>query len=278
MCVWVQYFSWSPYSHPVMTAQLISSQKCMAGYNILAGHHTAVQSWQLSAHLLTAMCGWIQYFSWSLYSHPVITAQLICLQQCVAGYNILAGHHLAIQSGQLWSATHSQQYMAGNNILVGHHTAIQSWQLSSSTHSQQCVAGYNILVGHHTAIPSWQLSSSTHSQQCVAGYNILAGHHTAIHSWQFSYLLTAMCCWVQYFSWSPSSHPVMTAQLICSKQCVAGYNILAGHHSAIQSWQLNSLLTSMCGWVQYFSWSPYSHPVMTAQLSAYSNVWLGTIF
>ena len=195
MCGWVQYFSCSPYSRPVMTAQLICSQQCVAGYNILAGHYTAIQSWEIS-YLLTVMCGWVQYFSWSPYSYPVMTAQLIC------------------------------------------------------------------------------------SQQCVAWYNILAGHYTAIQSWEISYLLTVMCGWVQYFSWSPYSHPVMTAQLICSQQCVAGYYNLAGYHTAIQSWQLNSSTHShqYVARVQYFSWSPYSHPDLTAQLSAHSNVWLGTIF
>ena len=151
MCGWVQYFSWSPYSRPVMTAQLICSKQCVAGYNILAGHQTAIQSGELSssahsnvwlgtifylvtiqlsshdssAHLLTVnvwlgtIFSWspyshpvmtaqlicsqqcvarVQYFSWSPYSHPVMTAQLICSQQCVAGYNILAGYHTAIQS------------------------------------------------------------------------------------------------------------------------------------------------------------------------------------
>ena len=164
-----------------MRAQLICWHQCVAGYNILARHHTAIQSWQFS-YLLTAMSGWVQYFSWSPSSHPVMSAQLIF------------------------------------------------------------------------------------SKQCLAGHNILADHHSAIQSWQLSCLLTAMCGWVQYFRWSPYCHPVMTAQLISSQQCVSGYNILTGHHAAIQSWQLSYLLTAMCGWIQYFSWSPNIHPVMTAQL------------
>ena len=301
MCVWVQYFSWSPYSHPVMTAQFICSLQYVAGYNILAGHLTADQSWQLSAHLLTAICGWIQYFSLSPYSHPVMAAQLSA--------------HSNLWLGQYFSWTPYSHPVVTAQLIC----------------SQQYVSGYNILAGHHIAIQSWQLSSTTHSQQCLAGFNILAVHHTAIQSWQLSYLLISIWGWVQYFSWSPYSHPVMTPQLISSQQCVSGYNILAGHHTAIQSWQLSSsahsyvwlstifllvtlqpsshdtpahLLIAMCSWIQYFSWSLYSHPVMTAQLicsqmhgwvqylswslyshpvmtahlSAHRNVWLGTIF
>ena len=151
---------------------------------------------------------------------------------------------------------------------------MQSWQLSSSTHSHQYVAREQYFSSSPYSHP---VLTAQHicSQQCVARYNILAGHHLAIQSWQLSYLLTSMCGQVQYFSCSPYSHPVLTAQHICSQQCVARYNILAGHHLAIQSWQLSYLLTSMCGRVQYFSWSPYSHPVMTAQLSAHINMWLG---
>ena len=110
MCGLGQYFSWSLYSHPVVTAQLICSQQYMAGYNILSGHHTAIQSWQLS-YLLTVMYGWVQHFSWSPYNHPVMTAQLICSQQCVAGYNILAGHNTTIQSRQLSSSAHSNVWL-----------------------------------------------------------------------------------------------------------------------------------------------------------------------
>ena len=199
---WIQYFSWSPYSHPVLTTQLICSQQCVAGYNILAGHHTAIQSWQFS-YLLTAMYGWVQYFSWSPSSHPIMTAQLICSLQGVAGYNILAGHHLAIQS-----------------------------------------------------------------HQCVAGYNILAGQHTAIQSWQLSYLLTAMCGWVQYFRWSPYTRPVMTAQLICSRNVWLGtiFSLVTIHPSSHDT--SAHLLTAVYGWVQYFSWSPCSHDSSAHLLSA----------
>ena len=126
------------------------------------------------------------------------------------------------------------------------------------------MAGYNILAG--PLQPSSQVSSAhllTHSNVWLGTIFKLVTIQPFSHD-SSAHLLTAMFGWVQYFSWSPYSILVMTAQLICSKQCMAGYNILVGHHTAIQSDRSALLLTAMYGCVQYFSWSPYSHPVLNS--------------